>query len=99
MKHRRGVQITGAWLVMEDGHRVQGIENQVPVAQHHALGTAGCAAGVEQAGQVFIAALCIGDWRGCLQDRLVTVHSGRWCVVTEIDDLLHVRNPAFQRFH
>lgn len=57
------------------------------MAQHHPLGEAGGAAGVEDAGQVFAAAQRVGQRRGFGQQGLVAVHAGERLAVAAEHDL------------
>ena len=50
VKHGRGMEPDGAFGISDDA--VEHIGPQVPMRQHHSFGTAGGAAGVEQADQV-----------------------------------------------
>ena len=51
VEHRCGVQIDGVVDRADHGHVLQGVGDMIAVAQHHALGAAGGAAGIKNAGQ------------------------------------------------
>src|SRR5690554_5915911 len=55
MKHRPGVHVDGVSAITHFRHHIQRIENQIVMAEHHALGASGGAAGIEQASQFVVA--------------------------------------------
>ena len=65
VEHRRRVQVGAAGRhELAGGGAAHGRGHQVRVAEHHALGEAGGAARVEEAGQAVAAAAAVGDRRG-----------------------------------
>jgi hypothetical protein len=76
VEHGRGVQVAAAVGGQPLGLRGQPRAADVGVAQHHALGKTGGAAGVEDAGQVFAAAHRVGNGRGRVDQPFVAVHAG-----------------------
>ena len=96
MEHRAGMDVGGVGVEAHAGDRVHRVHHEVGVGQHHALGPAGRAAGVEQAGEVVVGrADILGRLVG--GEVLVVQHAvGRGDVV-EPDHLAHARHPAVER--
>ncbi|MNK85765.1 hypothetical protein D3C87_1056550 [compost metagenome] len=95
VEHRRGMQVAALGRGQAFGMQGQPRAAHVGVAQHHALGKARGAAGVEDAGQVVVATARVGHGRGGLQQRLVAEHAGRRRAVAAVDHLAQAaRLPA-----
>ncbi|MEY9615340.1 hypothetical protein ABIF21_008214 [Bradyrhizobium elkanii] len=87
VEHRRRVQIDRAARPQAFAERVERIGHQIAMAQHHALGAAGGAAGVEDAGEIVTAAHGIGHRCAARDQRLVILHAGRRLALVGIDQL------------
>ena len=61
VEHRPGMEVGGVCGKAHAGHAVQRIHDQIGVGEHHALGTAGRSAGIEEAGQVVVPGAGIVD--------------------------------------
>src|SRR5271168_2856904 len=59
VEHRGGVQHAGGFGAVDLGGHVQHVGEEVAVAEHDAFGTAGGAAGVEDAGEVGAGSVCV----------------------------------------
>ena len=87
VKHGRGMQEGSAGRSCAFGAQGESRDAHVGMAQHHALGKACGAAGIEDAGQVFTSTQRIGYRFGFGQQGFVTVHARRHLPVAAIDHL------------
>ena len=87
MEHRRSVQVDRAARPQAFAERIQRIQHQIAMAEHDALGTAGGAAGVEDAAEVLALAHCIHDRRTARDQALVVLHAGGCLAVIGIDEI------------
>ena len=94
MEHRRRMQPTRILPQAQGRHGVEGVENQVAVAQHNALGAPGGAARVEQSSEVIIATTRVCHGLRCLQDLLKGQHALGRSSVADIDHMLNARDVA-----
>ena len=96
MEHRGGVQIDRAARPQALAKRVHRVDHQIAVAEHHALGTAGGAAGIEDAGKIGAIAHRIRHRLAAFDQRLVPFHSRRRFAFVGVDQL-QARNSLRQR--
>ena len=87
VKHRRGVQIDRAARPQAFAERIQRIDHQIAVAEHHALGASGGAAGIEDAGEIAALAHRIRHRRAALDQLFVIVHAGWRLAIIGINQL------------
>ncbi|MCY1361091.1 hypothetical protein D9M69_477470 [compost metagenome] len=85
MEHRHGMQEHRVAIEEPLAHGREAGERQVVVADHHAFGEAGGAAGVEDAQQGIATAAGIGDWLGGGQQRLARQHAGGCLTIPGVD--------------
>ena len=76
MEHRRGVKIDRRRREQSLAERIQRIRHQVAVAEHHALGAPGGAAGVEDSRKLLPLAHRVRHRRTACDQRLVILHAG-----------------------
>ncbi|MNM90030.1 hypothetical protein D3C81_1022760 [compost metagenome] len=93
VKHGHGVQVACLARISARDQRAACRPDQVRVAQHHALGKAGGAAGVKDAGQVVALPVGILDRPAPGNQVLVVEHARRGLAVTGIDDV--AQGPGF----
>ena len=85
VEHRRGVEIDRAVRQQALAQHVQRVAGDVGVAQHHALGTAGGAAGVEDAGQILARGHRVRNGLARSDQFLVVLRLRRSLIVIGID--------------
>ena len=98
MEHRRRVQVDAGAGVADRDDDAGGVGHQVAVGQHHALGYAGGAAGVVDAGDVVVPRFELRRRRRFDQG-LECVHAGRRGRVVQPIDVPHLAQPPLQRLH
>ena len=87
VEHRRGVQINSGAGKQPFAERMERIHHQIAVAEHDALGTAGGAAGIEDAAEIAADPHRIGHRRAALDQLFEIVHARRRLAVVGIDQL------------
>ena len=87
VKHRCRMQIDRGARPQPFTERVKRVGHQVAMAQHHALGTAGGAAGVEDTGEIVTLAHGVRDGLALRDQRFVVLHAGGRLAVIGIDQL------------
>ena len=98
MEHRRGMQIGAVGRGQAIGAHRQARAAQIGVAEHHALGKTGRAAGVEDTGQVVAAPDRIGHRCRRGNQRLVIMGAGGCLRIAAIDHLAQGLRIAAQPF-
>ena len=96
VEHRGGMYPGHGVVEVEACDRVHRVPHQVVVAEHHAPGLAGRAAGVEQGGERVTPGAGVGD-RRCRYELLVGPHARRWRIVVEVEHHLDCRQLPGQR--
>jgi hypothetical protein len=94
VEHRRGVQEHAAGREVVGGEPAHGRRQQVVVAEHDALGPAGGAAGVEDAGELVAAAAGVLDRLGGSDQLLDGEHAVGGGAVPAVDDVPEPRVAA-----
>jgi hypothetical protein len=84
MKHRRSMKVDGGGRKQSLSKGVECIGDKVAVTQHHSLGAAGRAAGVEDTRKIAAGAHCIWHRVVC-QERFMALHSARRIAIVSID--------------
>ena len=92
----RGMEVGHVLVVVHAGDDVHRVPHQVVVAEHHALGLARRAAGVEQAGQRVTTGARISDCR-CRRELLVGPDARRRRIVVKVEHRLDRRHLAVER--
>jgi hypothetical protein len=92
MEERAGDQHEGVLVEAERRNAGEACRHDVSMAVHHALRLAGAAAGVEEGGEVAIAASGIGDRVGFLHERLVGEQAGGRPLPACLDDVADRRD-------
>ncbi len=89
MEERAAMQMHRALIQADMGDEIDGVRHDVAMAEQHALGRAGGAAGIKQAGAVIIAASEIRHRGSSRQRVLIAQHAIRRRAGAHQNDMLH----------
>ncbi len=97
MEHRRGMEIDRTIAQFQFLGIGDAADIEVGVAEHHALGKAGSAAGIEDTGQIVTGAARVRHRVGGVQDVFVVVHALGRVAVSGKDDCAQARHLGADR--